>query len=169
MLVVDFLHQLHAAAIVEPGILFRGDHAEGHGGEEHGVDILAFPVVGGRVPHLVLTGIDHVEDAERRFMLVGRVDADFHLAVGHLFDHVSHLDDRITEDREAGSPGLRELPTVLGGSLDIGPATRCQDQTGCYKHCDQQLAKSRHLCHVLSSLPFDLTLNVLPDPVRRAF
>ncbi len=63
--VVTFLHQLHAAAVIEPGVLLVGVHAEGHGGENGGGGVLALPVVGGGMAHLVLAALDHVEDLQR--------------------------------------------------------------------------------------------------------
>ncbi len=134
MPVVDFLHQLHAAAVVEPGILLGSDHAERHGGEEHGVDVLALPVVGRRVAHFVLAGLDHVEHAEGRLVLVLGIDPDFHFAARHLLDHVGHVLHGITENREVGRPGHGQFPAVLGcgiGRADEADASKrkCYQQT----------------------------------------
>jgi len=65
------------------------------------------------VPHFILAGLDHVENAERGLVLVGGIDANFHLAAGHLVDQVGHLDHGIAENREPGTPGLGELPDDL--------------------------------------------------------
>ena len=72
------------------------------------------------MPHFVLAGLDHVENAQRGFVLVGRIDPDLQLATGHRLDHIRHLDDGVTEYRETGAPGLGELPDdflLRSGSL----------------------------------------------------
>ena len=78
---IGFSHKFHAAAIIEPGVLFGGGHAERHGRKKHQADIFAFPVIGCRVAHLVLTGLNHIEHAERSLMFVLGIDADFHFTV----------------------------------------------------------------------------------------
>jgi hypothetical protein len=60
--------------------------------------------------HLILAGVDHVEDAEGRLVLVRGVDPDFHFAARHFLDEVGHLDDGVAEDRESRPPCLGQFP-----------------------------------------------------------
>ncbi len=112
MLGKHLLHQVHAAAIVEPGVLFRGSHAERHGGKEHSAGILALPVISGGMPHLVLTGVDHVENTQGCLVFVGTVDVDQQFAVGHDLDLLGHVLDRVTENREVVRPGHGQFPLI---------------------------------------------------------
>ena len=99
--------------LAEPRVLLGSDHAERHGGKEHRADVLALPVIGSGMTHLILTGLDHVEDVERGLVFVGRVDADFHLAAGRDLDYCGHFVDRIAENRKTGPPSLGKCPDNL--------------------------------------------------------
>ena len=60
--------------------------------------------------HLVLSGVDHVENPQRRLVLVGRIDLDNQFTVGHGLDLLGDTVDRITEDWKICRPGHGELP-----------------------------------------------------------
>ena len=111
--VVDFPHIFHSVAVVEPGILLGGGHPEGDGGEPDGIDIFALPVVGAAVAHLELSAFDHVEDSQRRFVLLFALDFDDELPTAHLFHPGCQFGRRGSQRSQCGGPGLREFPTDL--------------------------------------------------------
>ena len=74
--------------------------------------------------HFILAGLDHVEDAKCRLVLVCRVDPNFQFAIGHRFDHVGHVDDRVAKDRESRHPGLGQFPDNHF-FLDLALRRRC--------------------------------------------
>ena len=111
-LAVDFFHQFHTAAVIEPGVLFRGCHTEWHGGEIQRIRYFAFPVIRGRVAHIVLAGTHHIEHTKSRLMFISRVDGDLQTTIRHFFSHGSHVTWSVTEYGEIRRPAFGQFQTV---------------------------------------------------------
>ena len=115
---VDLVPQLHAIAVIQPGVGLGGVHAEGHGGEELGRGHLALPVVGGRVAHLGGTGGHGIEDFQRRYHLAGAIDLDLQATTRELTDQAGEFIGTGAQCREVLRPGGDHLPVdglALGG------------------------------------------------------
>src|SRR5690606_25561984 len=94
---IHVLPQLHAAAVVEPAVLFGGGHTKRTGGQELGVFILALPVIGSGVAQVVLAGTHHIKHAHGGFVLIGSIDFNFKTAVRQFFGQLGHVAGGCTE------------------------------------------------------------------------
>ena len=109
---IYLLHQLHAVVVVEPGIHLRCNHAEGYGGEVHGVGNGALVVIRGGVAHVVLAVTDQIENTERGLVLVGGINPDLQPTARHFLGHGRHVAGRIPQQPGIGAPGFRETQGI---------------------------------------------------------
>jgi len=80
----ELVHELHAVAVVEPGILLTGIEAERNGAEQRPGRILADVVVRGRMAHLDGAVLHGIEGLQRRDDLASGERLNLKLVVGGL-------------------------------------------------------------------------------------
>ena len=107
---IDFVPQLLATAMVEPGIGFSGGHAKGHSRKKLRGSDLAAPIVGSRVSHLGSTGRYRIEHFHGRHQLTGAVHANTHAASRQRFDAPGELIGPRAQRREVGGPRCDHIP-----------------------------------------------------------
>ena len=108
-LLVELVHQLHAAALIHPGVLHARVEAERHRGAEREGRILAEVVVGRGVAHLDGAVLHRIGGCERRHDFAGGENLDLEFVVGRFGDrlgeHFRRAVDRVERLREArGQP-----------------------------------------------------------------
>ena len=90
-LLVERIHQLHAAALVHPGILHARIETERHSGAEGEGRILAEIVVRRSLRHLDGALLHSVGGGERRHDLVRGKDLDLESPIGHFRDDLGEF------------------------------------------------------------------------------
>ena len=105
--------------------------------------------------HVVLTSLDHIKHAQRGFVLVGGIDADFQASVRHFLDGFGKTLGGVTENREVWPPGFckAECEGILGERLRGGK--------GCC-HSQHSRGKNRTDLHCSSILLSFLWVERLP-------
>ncbi|MNY05164.1 hypothetical protein D3C86_1378730 [compost metagenome] len=118
---VHLFPQLHAAAVVQPGVHFLGVGAERQGAEELRGRHLALPVVGRAVAHLGGAARHRVEHLQRRHQFAGRIDLDLQAAVAHFVDQAGEALGANAHPGKVLRPGGDHLPGEgFGGSGRLG-------------------------------------------------
>jgi len=74
--VINLLHVLQAVLIIKPGILLGTGHPKGNRGKKNSAYILALPVIGTAVLHLVLTALYNVQNTQGSLVLFFAFDFD---------------------------------------------------------------------------------------------
>ena len=116
----ELVHELHAVAVVEPGVLLTGVEAEGDGTEQRPGRILADVIVGGRVADLdraVLNGIEHLQGRDD---LARGKDLNLEFVVGRLRHVLGEGFAGAIEGVERLGPACREPPSDLRHRLRDG-------------------------------------------------
>src|SRR5439155_11263746 len=125
------VHQLVAAAIIEPGIQSAAAQPEGNCRTEGEGRILAEIIVAGSVTHLDGVVLNRLDDAGRRHDFAAGKSLDLELAVGHVADSLgeslSAAIERIERLRKTRGEAPFELRRRLG---DGGGGERCCSSRG---------------------------------------